>query len=62
MTGFGLLLTIWYFAHFLIILPLLGLFEKTLPLPASIADAVLAKQSSGHAGLAGAHAEPNTKG
>ena len=32
-----------YFAFFLIVLPLLGLFEKTKPMPASIADAVLGK-------------------
>jgi quinol-cytochrome oxidoreductase complex cytochrome b subunit len=62
MTGLGLLLTLCYFAYFLIVLPLLGLFEKTLPLPASIADSVLASVGHGHAGLAGAHAEPNTKG
>ena len=37
------ILTVCYFAFFLIILPLLGLFEKTKPLPDSIADAVLAK-------------------
>jgi ubiquinol-cytochrome c reductase cytochrome b/c1 subunit len=41
--GFGLILTIYYFAYFLVILPLLGLFEKPLPQPASIADSVLAK-------------------
>jgi ubiquinol-cytochrome c reductase cytochrome b/c1 subunit len=35
------LLTFYYFAHFLIILPLLGIFEKTKPLPNSIADSVL---------------------
>ena len=34
--------TIWYFAHFLIILPWLGWVEKTKPVPPSIADAVLA--------------------
>jgi quinol-cytochrome oxidoreductase complex cytochrome b subunit len=34
-------LTFWYFAHFLIILPLLGLFERPKPLPASISEAVL---------------------
>jgi ubiquinol-cytochrome c reductase cytochrome b/c1 subunit len=62
MTGFGLLLTIWYFAHFLIILPLLGLFEKTRAVPLSIADAVLAQSGHGHGHVAGAHAEPNTKG
>jgi ubiquinol-cytochrome c reductase cytochrome b/c1 subunit len=38
--------SIYYFAHFLIILPLLGLLESPLPLPASISDNVLAKSSS----------------
>jgi ubiquinol-cytochrome c reductase cytochrome b/c1 subunit len=37
------ILALYYFAFFLVILPLLGLFEKTRPLPASIADSVLAK-------------------
>jgi quinol-cytochrome oxidoreductase complex cytochrome b subunit len=37
------LLTFYYFLHFLVILPLLGQFEKTRPLPASIFDAVLGK-------------------
>jgi ubiquinol-cytochrome c reductase cytochrome b/c1 subunit len=37
--------TIYYFAHFLIVLPLLGLLENTKPLPASIADSVLSKTS-----------------
>jgi ubiquinol-cytochrome c reductase cytochrome b/c1 subunit len=36
------ILAIGYFAFFLIVLPLLGLFEKTKPLPASIADSILA--------------------
>lgn len=35
--------TAYYFAHFLVILPLLGKFEKTLPLPESISQDVLAK-------------------
>jgi ubiquinol-cytochrome c reductase cytochrome b/c1 subunit len=35
------ILTIYYFAHFLIILPLLGMFEKTKPLPNSISESVL---------------------
>jgi ubiquinol-cytochrome c reductase cytochrome b/c1 subunit len=35
------ILAVCYFAFFLIVLPLLGLFEKTKPLPASIADAIL---------------------
>ncbi len=36
------ILTAWYFIHLLVVLPLLGFFEKPLRLPASIADAVLA--------------------
>ena len=38
------ILTFWYFFHFLVILPLLGLFESPKPLPSSISDDVLAKQ------------------
>jgi ubiquinol-cytochrome c reductase cytochrome b/c1 subunit len=34
-------LTIYYFAHFLIVLPLLSRNEKTLPIPGSISEAVL---------------------
>jgi ubiquinol-cytochrome c reductase cytochrome b/c1 subunit len=34
-------LTFYYFAFFLIILPLLGIFEKTKPLPNSISESVL---------------------
>jgi len=55
-------LTAYYFAHFLIILPLLGLFETPKKVPASIAEAVLGKGGSANAMAAGAHAEPNTKG
>jgi ubiquinol-cytochrome c reductase cytochrome b subunit len=63
MVGFGQILTLYYFAHFLIILPLLGLFEKTDRLPASIADSVLGGGShGGHAMPAGAAASPETKG
>jgi len=40
------LLTLYYFGFFLIIMPLLGLFETPKPVPASIADAVLAKNSA----------------
>jgi ubiquinol-cytochrome c reductase cytochrome b/c1 subunit len=36
--------TFWYFFHFLIILPLLGLLESPKPLPSSISDNVLSKQ------------------
>jgi ubiquinol-cytochrome c reductase cytochrome b/c1 subunit len=35
------LLTAWYFLHFLVILPLLGLFETPERLPSSISEAVL---------------------
>ena len=35
------ILTVYYFAFFLIILPLLGIFEKTKPLPNSISESVL---------------------
>jgi ubiquinol-cytochrome c reductase cytochrome b/c1 subunit len=36
-------LTFYYFAHFIIVLPLLGIFEKTKPLPNSISESVLSK-------------------
>jgi len=35
------LLTAWYFIHFIIVLPLLGLIERPKPLPGSIAEAAL---------------------
>jgi ubiquinol-cytochrome c reductase cytochrome b/c1 subunit len=38
------ILAFGYFAFLLIVLPLLGLIEKTKPVPASIADAVLTKR------------------
>jgi len=37
------ILTAYYFAHFLIILPIVSKLEKTKPLPGSISEAVLAK-------------------
>ncbi len=37
----GLLATLYYFAHFLVIVPLLGMLERPRPLPASISEAVL---------------------
>ena len=39
---FARIFTIYYFAYFLIILPVLGLVEKTKPLPKSISESVLA--------------------
>ncbi|MBS7697748.1 MULTISPECIES: cytochrome b/b6 [unclassified Chelatococcus] len=58
------LLTAYYFIHFLVLLPLLGLIEKPKALPNSIADAVLAKQAgAGGAVVAQAAASaPSTKG
>jgi ubiquinol-cytochrome c reductase cytochrome b/c1 subunit len=60
---YGQILTFYYFFHLLVIVPLLGLFETPLPLPASIADAVLAT-GHGSAAAMSAHAAsaPNTKG
>jgi ubiquinol-cytochrome c reductase cytochrome b/c1 subunit len=58
--------TIYYFAHFLIIMPLLGLLERPLPLPGSIVEAVMKPVRGGSAGgsgmPAGATAEPSSKG
>jgi ubiquinol-cytochrome c reductase cytochrome b subunit len=39
----GLLATIWYFAHFLIILPILGKLERPLPVPESLSTPVLGR-------------------
>ena len=54
--------TVYYFAHFLIVLPLLGLFEKPLPLPNSILEAVTGVQKVGSGVPAGATAAPQSKG
>ncbi|MCW5689581.1 MAG: cytochrome b N-terminal domain-containing protein, partial [Pseudolabrys sp.] len=35
------LLTVYYFGYFIVVLPLLGIFEKTKPLPNSISESVL---------------------
>jgi quinol-cytochrome oxidoreductase complex cytochrome b subunit len=51
------ILTAWYFIHFLIILPLLGLFERPKPLPASISDAI-ARKAPGAAAVASGAAAP----
>ena len=42
----GQFATAYYFAYFLVVLPLLGKFEKTLPLPVSISAAVLKKKKA----------------
>lgn len=55
------ILLTYYFAFFLVILPLLGLLETPLRLPASIAESVLGPRGGG--GMpSGAAAEPSTKG
>jgi ubiquinol-cytochrome c reductase cytochrome b/c1 subunit len=59
MVGFGQILTAYYFAHFLVILPVLGLFEQTSALPASIAESVL---GGGNSMPLGAAASPDRKG
>ncbi len=43
------ILTVYYFAHFLIVLPVVGLLEKPKPLPTSITEAVLAKNAGAKA-------------
>jgi len=41
----GRIATLYYFLHFLVIIPLLGRFERARPLPNSIAEAVLGASS-----------------
>jgi ubiquinol-cytochrome c reductase cytochrome b/c1 subunit len=54
--------TVYYFAHFLIILPVLGFVERLLPLPNSILESVIGVQKSGAGMPAGATAGPHSKG
>ncbi|MGB0632431.1 MAG: cytochrome b [Alphaproteobacteria bacterium] len=54
----GRIATVWYFAHFLVIIPLLAKFEKTRELPKSISEPVL---GGGGGGAAGAAAKPMEK-
>ena len=56
------LCTLYYFAYFVVILPLLGKFERTRPLPASIAEAVLGTSGSASAMAGSVAASPSTKG
>ena len=56
------LCTAYYFAYFIVILPLLGKIERTLPVPASIAEAVLGSSGSGSAMAAKAASAPNSQG
>ena len=54
------ILTFWYFFHFVVILPLLGLWETPRPVPTSITESVLDKVSGAPVG-AGARA-PERRG
>ncbi|MBL8670290.1 MAG: cytochrome b/b6 [Alphaproteobacteria bacterium] len=49
--------TLWYFAHFLVLLPLLGFLERPSPLPQSISEPVI----KGGGAIAGARAAPMEK-
>jgi quinol-cytochrome oxidoreductase complex cytochrome b subunit len=51
----GQILTFWYFFYFIVVIPLLGLWETPRKLPDSIAKAVMSKRSQG--GLAAQPAE-----
>jgi quinol-cytochrome oxidoreductase complex cytochrome b subunit len=46
----GRVATAYYFLHFLVLLPLLGKLEHTLPLPESISSPVLSKRGPGGPG------------
>ncbi len=64
-TGFPVLwlsriLAIYYYAYFLLVLPLLGLFETPLPVPTTISTPVLPK--GGAALPIGATAAPEKNG
>jgi ubiquinol-cytochrome c reductase cytochrome b subunit len=55
--------TLYYFAFFLVIMPLLGLIETPRRLPNSITEAVLEKNKGAGGGHpAGATASPETRG
>jgi quinol-cytochrome oxidoreductase complex cytochrome b subunit len=45
MLTIGRVCTFWYFFHLLVVIPFLGKYERTLPLPESISAAVTAKES-----------------
>jgi len=53
----GRLATVWYFVHFLVILPILSVVETPRPLPQSISKSIF----SGSGGMAGAAAAPKEK-
>jgi ubiquinol-cytochrome c reductase cytochrome b/c1 subunit len=57
----GRVCTMWYFLHFLVLLPILGKLEKPLPLPESISRPVLTGGYGGGPLPGGAPAQPMEK-
>lgn len=53
--------TAYYFTHFLIIMPIIGLVETPKPLPRSISESVLGKAGAGSGAGAAAHAAPEKR-
>jgi ubiquinol-cytochrome c reductase cytochrome b/c1 subunit len=53
--------TALYFAHFLLVLPIVGLIETPTQLPRSIAESVLSKVGGGTSATAGATASPEKR-
>ena len=49
----GLIGTVYYFFHFLILLPILGKIETPLPLPTSISQSVTSRAPAGATAQAG---------
>jgi ubiquinol-cytochrome c reductase cytochrome b subunit len=45
-TTIGWIATLWYFFHFIILLPVVGKFERPLPLPTSISEAVTGRKEA----------------
>jgi ubiquinol-cytochrome c reductase cytochrome b subunit len=53
---------LYYFGFFIVLMPVLGLFERTRTLPASISEPVLpSSQGGGAVAAAAAAAKPMTK-
>ena len=59
-TVFSRFFVLYYYAYFLLVLPLLGLRERPLPVPDTISTPVLSR--GGHALPLGAAAEASKKG
>ena len=58
----GVLFMLYYFGFFIVLMPVLGLFERTRTLPASISEPVLpSSQGGGAVAAAAAAAKPMTK-